>query len=69
MRNFAIVLIIAGIVMVLITGFNIITKEKVIDAGPLEINKKENHPVKWSPIAGAVILVSGVLLYVTNKKK
>ncbi len=69
MKNLAIVLIVIGLIMIFITGFNFVTKKKVVDLGPLEINKEENHPVQWSPIIGAVLLVSGVVVYVTNKNK
>ncbi|MEP7167986.1 MAG: hypothetical protein ABI855_01320 [Bacteroidota bacterium] len=69
MKNLGIILIVAGLIMVFITGFNLVTKKKVVDLGPLEINKEENHPVQWSPIIGAGILVAGVVVYVTNKNK
>lgn len=68
MKNFGILLILVGIVMMLITGFNFVTKKKVVDIGPLEINKEENHPVQWSPIIGGILLVGGVVVFVTGKK-
>ena len=68
MKALSTVLIIAGILMMVITGFNMVTKEKVIDVGPLEVNKEENHPVSWSPIIGAILLVSGVAIAVTQRK-
>jgi len=68
MRNLGIVLVILGIIMMVITGFNFVTKEKVVDLGPLEINKEKNNPVSWSPIIGGILLVGGVALIVTNKK-
>lgn len=68
MRNLGIVLVVLGIIMMVITGFNFVTKEKVVDLGPLEINKEKNNPVSWSPIIGGILLVGGVALIVTNKK-
>ena len=56
-RNLGIVLLGIGILMMLYTGFTYITKEKVVDVGPIEINKSEKHPVRWSPIVGAVLLL------------
>jgi hypothetical protein len=29
------------------TGFNYVTTEKVVDIGPIEINKQQSHPVQW----------------------
>lgn len=54
--------------MIIYTGFNFITKEKVVDAGPIEINKEKNHPVQWSPIVGVVLVVGGIALIALNKK-
>ncbi|MGO4822272.1 MULTISPECIES: hypothetical protein [unclassified Flavobacterium] len=68
-KTLGIAVIIIGAIMIFYTGFNYVTKEKVVDIGPIEINKEENHPVQWSPIIGVVLLVGGVLLVVTDKKK
>jgi formate-dependent nitrite reductase membrane component NrfD len=68
MRTLGIILIIIGIVMTVFTGFNVITKKKVVDMGPLEINKEEKTPVYWNPILGLVILAGGVIVVLTGKK-
>ncbi|HET6225957.1 MAG TPA: hypothetical protein VFF27_06740 [Bacteroidia bacterium] len=68
MKNFGIVLIVIGAVMMLITGFNVVTKKKVVDLGPIEINKEEKHPVQWSPIIGGVLLVGGIVLVASGRK-
>ncbi len=68
MKNLGIILIVVGAVMMLVTGFNFVTKKKVVDIGPLEINKEENHPVQWSPIIGGVLLVGGIVAFVAGKK-
>jgi hypothetical protein len=62
-------MVVIGIVMMLITGFNYVTKEKVVDLGKVEINKTENHPVQWSPIVGGVLLLGGIILIAANGKK
>lgn len=54
--------------MIVYTGFNYVTKEKVVDLGPIEIQSEKNHPVQWSPIVGAVLLVGGIVVFVTSKK-
>ena len=69
MRTFGIVLVVIGIAMMVITGFNIVTKEKVVDLGPLEVNKEEKTPINWSPILGAALLVGGVVVIAMDKKK
>jgi uncharacterized membrane protein YdcZ (DUF606 family) len=67
-KPIGIVLIVIGIIMIIYTGFNIVTTKKVVDLGPIKINKEENHPVQWSPIAGVILLVGGIVIVVTDKK-
>jgi len=67
-KNIGILLIVIGAIMVFYTGFNYVTTKKVVDIGPIEINKQENHPVQWSPIVGVVLIMGGVVLVVKDKK-
>ncbi|MFA5329787.1 MAG: hypothetical protein WC384_18470 [Prolixibacteraceae bacterium] len=67
-KTLGVVLVAIGIVMIVYTGFNYITKDKVVDLGPIEINAKTNHPVQWSPIVGVVLLVGGIVVIATSKK-
>ena len=64
-----IVLIIIGIIMIIYTGFNYVTTEKVVDLGPIKINAEKNHPVQWSPIVGVVLLVGGIVVMATSQNK
>jgi len=68
LRPLGIVLSIIGIVMIIYTGFNYVTTEKVVDLGPIEINAEKNHPVQWSPIIGIVLLVGGIVIVLSDKK-
>jgi len=67
-RRIGIVLIVIGILMIAYTGFNLVTTEKVVDLGPIKINKEQSHPVQWSPIVGGILLVGGLLIVVADKK-
>lgn len=69
MRVFGIVLVVLGILMMVYTGFNYVTEKNVVDIGPLEINKEQNNPVRWSPIVGGVLLIAGIAVVLSNKKK
>lgn len=66
-RPLGVILVILGIVMMAYTGFNFVTREKVVDIGPLKIEKKQNNPVRWSPIVGLVLLIGGVVVLVSSK--
>ena len=68
-KTIGLAMIILGIVMLLYTSFNYVTTEKVVDIGPVQINKEVNHPVKWSPIIGIILAVGGVVLFVASNKK
>lgn len=68
MKNTGIVLIVLGIIMMAVTGFNFVTREKVVDIGDLEIKANKSHPVEWSPIVGAVLVAAGIVVLVTNRK-
>lgn len=68
MKNTGIVLIVIGIIMMFVTGFNYVTRENVVDAGPLQINADKNHPVEWSPIVGGVLIVAGTVVLLSGKK-
>ena len=69
MKTLGIVLLVVGAIMMIFTGFNIVTKEKVVDLGPVEINKEEKTPIYWSPVTGGVLLAAGILVLVAGKRK
>jgi len=69
MRTFGIILVVAGILMAIITGFNFKTEKKVVDLGPLQVNKEENHHVGWPTYTGGIIALIGIGLIVAGKKK
>ena len=67
-KSLGIILVILGIVMIAYTGFNYVTTEKVVDLGPIEINKEKNHPVQWSPIVGLALLAGGIFIIILDKR-
>ncbi len=69
MRTFAIVLIVIGILMLIIPSINFTRKEKVLDVGPVEINKTEKETISWPYYAGGLVTIAGVVLLLTNKKR
>jgi len=69
MKTLGILLIVIGGIMTVFTGFNIVTKEEVVDIGPLEVNKEEKTPIYWSPVTGIILLIAGVAIVATSKKR
>jgi drug/metabolite transporter (DMT)-like permease len=71
-RLFGFICIIVGLIMMVYTGFDYVTTKKVVDLGAIQIDKKENHFVEWSPIAGIVLVFGGIVaiaMSVKNRSK
>lgn len=69
MKVAGIILIIAGVLMLIFRGVNFTTEKKVVDIGPLEINKKEKKSVGWPVYAGGIAVIAGIGLVSMGKKK
>lgn len=70
MKKLGLLIIAIGFVITVITGFNFVTREKVVDIGELEISRNKNHSIAWSPLVGAAVMVlGGGILIVGLKKK
>ncbi len=69
MRALGIILLIAGLAMLIFRGIGVTTEKKVVDLGPVEINKKEKKQFNWPLYAGAVVLLAGVAITVASYRK
>lgn len=69
MKVLGIILAIVGIAMMVFTGFNFTTEKEVLDVGPVEINKQEEHSVGWPMYAGGIVAGLGVVLAIAGAKK
>lgn len=67
-RTIGIVLIVLGVVLLVWTGFTYTKKEKIIDAGPIQVSADREKSVNWPPYAGALVLVVGAVMFITGKK-
>ena len=68
MKIFAISLIVLGAVMLIWTGFTYTKKEKIIDAGPIQVSADRQKSVNWPPYAGGILIAGGIILLATMKK-
>lgn len=62
------VLIIVGVIMLIWTGFTYTKKEKIIDAGPLQVSADKQKTVAWPPYIGGILLIGGIIIVATSKK-
>lgn len=69
MKTLGIALIVIGIAMIIIRGVSVPTQKKLVDIGPVEINKTENKWFGWPTYTGGIIAVVGLVLAVSGRKK
>jgi len=67
-RNIGIVLVIIGAIMIIWTGITYTKKEKIVDAGPLQISVDRQKTMNWPPYLGIILLVGGIVIIATAKK-
>ena len=64
-----IILIAIGIIALAYGGFSYTKREKVIDAGPLQVSADREKTVPFPPILGGLCLVGGIILVLVGNKK
>lgn len=69
MKALGIILIVVGILMFIFPKISFSHKEKVVDVGPVEINKNEKHTVDWPTYAGGIAVVAGIVVLLAGNKK
>lgn len=69
MKTLGYILVFAGFAMLIFRGIQYTQKEKVVDTGPLEISIKEKKTLTWPYYAGAVAIVSGIVLILVEHRK
>ena len=69
MKNpLGIILIVIGVIIIVWGTFGFKTREKVVDVGPIHATKETTHHVPYGPIAGAIVLIGGVVLLVSGRR-
>ncbi len=64
-----IILIAIGIIALAYGGFSYTKREKIIDAGPLQVSADREKTVPFPPILGGICLVGGIVLVLVGNKK
>ena len=69
-RPLGIILLVIGILLFSYAGVvTYRTRDKVIDAGPIQVTADKTHKVYFPPIVGAVCVIGGVVALTTSARK
>ena len=69
MKKIGAIIFVIGLLAAVFAGFNIVTREKVVDIGELEITANKNHIMDWSPAIGVALMIVGGVVYIFGDKK
>ena len=67
MKVLAVLLLVVGALGLLYGGVTWTRKDKVVDAGPIEITRDKHEGVAMPPLAGGLLVVAGVALLVMKR--
>jgi uncharacterized membrane protein YidH (DUF202 family) len=62
MKILGIVLVVVGLIALLYGGISWTRRDKVLDAGPIEVTTEKRESIPISPIAGGLMIVGGIAL-------
>jgi hypothetical protein len=66
-KTIGVLLLVAGIAMLIWSGFSYTKRENVADAGPVHISADRQKTVSWPPYAGGVLAVAGVVVLLVGR--
>jgi uncharacterized membrane protein len=64
-----IILIAIGIIALAWGGITYTKREKVIDAGPLQVSADREKTIPFSPVLGGICLVGGIVLVIVGNRQ
>ena len=64
-----IILIIIGVIAFAVGGISYTKREKVIDAGPLQVSADKEKTIPLPPVLGGICLVGGIILVVVGSRQ
>jgi len=64
-----IILIIIGVIAFAVGGISYTKREKVIDAGPLQVSADKEKTILLPPVLGGICLVGGIVLVIVGSRQ
>jgi uncharacterized membrane protein HdeD (DUF308 family) len=62
-------LVVLGIVALAYQGFSYTVPKKEVDLGPVQVTKQEKHTVPLPPILGALALIGGIVVVISDRRE
>ena len=69
MKLAGILLLVVGLLSLAYQGFSYTRTERVVDLGPVEINKETTKHVPLPPVLGGLALVGGIVLLIAGGRR
>ena len=69
MKILGIILIIVGILMFVFRNISFTQEKKVVDLGPVQVNRQEEKTIGWPIYAGGIAVVAGIALVALDRNK
>jgi len=69
MKAVGVILMVAGILMMIFRQVGFTQDKKIVDAGPIQISRKEAKTITWPVYAGGLAVVAGVAVLLVGRKK
>jgi len=69
MKKIGAIIFVIGLLATVFTGFNFVTREKVVDIGELEIMGNKNHSLAWKPALGLGVMIVGGIVFAFGSTK
>jgi uncharacterized membrane protein HdeD (DUF308 family) len=63
-----IILAVLGLFALAYQGLTYTTQKKVVDIGPIQATKEEHHTIPLPPILGALALIGGIIVVITDRR-
>jgi uncharacterized membrane protein YidH (DUF202 family) len=68
MAMVAVILIVIGVIALAYGGLSFTTKEKVVELGPLKIEKDKTHSLALPPVLGILAIVGGIAVLAVMRR-
>jgi TRAP-type C4-dicarboxylate transport system permease small subunit len=69
LKRTGLLILVFGLLITLITGFNYVTNEKNIEIGELNLPADKRTRASWLPMIGIVVMVVGGVIFVAGGKE